>query len=274
MLQLIHAGDVLLPLLYSISAVIYLNIFINKNSSLGTFGPRFLLFTIFCHLLIMAIKWTYFGYFPISGIFAFFSMLAFTITIVYFALERIVHEGRTGIFFLSIVFFFQLVSSLFISYKGSQSALLTDPNFIIHTSFTLLGISSLAIAAIYGFMYIMLAKQIKSHRFGILYDNLPALETLEKMGKYGTSVGIVLLGAGIFLGHLYAYKMLGHFIFLDPKIIISDIAWLAYLCGWIIVHYKKLYGMQMSIISFWGFLIFMLSMMIVNLLSNTFHNFL
>lgn len=274
MLQIIHAGDVLLPLLYSVSVGIYLKYFITRNFRIGVYGSRILLFTIIVHLIILGFKWVHFGFFPISGIFAFFSMLAFTITIVYFGLERIVKEGRTGIFFLSIVFLFQLISSLFITYSGTQSALLKDPNFIVHTSFTMLGISSLAIAAIYGLMYVMLAKQIKSHRFGILYENLPALETLEKMGKYGTSIGILLLGIGIFLGHLYAYQVLGNFIFLDSKIIISDIAWIGYLSGWIIARYKKLYGLQMSIISFWGFLIFMFSMMIVNLFSDTFHKFL
>lgn len=274
MLQIIHAGDVLLPLLYALSLGLYWSYFLGENPTLGKAASRFLLLGILIHILILSVKWAHFEIFPIADVFASLSLLALAVAIIYYFIERTIKEGRTGVFFLGIVFLFQLVSSLFINYTGARSVLLSDPKFGVHTTFTLLGISSLAIAALYGFMYIMLAKQIRSHRFGPIYAGLPSLEILEEMGRYATAAGIILLGIGILLGHLWAYKVLGYFFKFDSKIIITDLAWLAYLSGWVIVKKINLSGMRISMLYMWGFVVFFLSIMVVNLFGDSFHKFI
>lgn len=274
MIQFIHVIDVFLPLVYAISLGTYLSFFLVKNPTLGRFASHFLFLGILVHIIFLGSKWAYFGYFPIASSFASLSMLALAIGIVYYIVEKIVKEGRTGIFFLSIIFVFQLISSMFIKYNQIPNQLLSDPKFGVHTTFTLLGISALAISALYGLMYIMLVKEIKSRHFGVIYDGLPSLEILEKMGRYSTVVGIVVLGIGILLGHLWAYKVLGYFFKFDPKIVITDIAWLAYVGGWIIVWKKRWYGLRGSMITFWGFLVFFTSMVFVNFIYKGFHKFM
>lgn len=274
MQQIIQALNVLIPLVYAISLGFYMSYFLVKNPTLGKFASRFLLLGIVLHIVFFGSKWAHFRYFPIADSFASLSMLALSIALLYYILEKIVKEGRTGVFFLSITFIFQLISSMFIRSGPVTNQLLSDPKFGIHTTFTLLGISSLAISALYGLMYIMLAKGIKSHRFDAIYDGFPSLETLETMARNATTVGIILLGFGILLGHLWAYKVLGYFFKPDPKIIVTDIAWLVYMTGWVIVKIKRLHGFRMGVISLVGFLLFFISMIMVNLLSSTFHKFI
>ncbi|MCF7841104.1 MAG: cytochrome c biogenesis protein [Candidatus Marinimicrobia bacterium] len=273
MTQAIKAINVLLPLIYGISLGLYIQYFSAKHSGTGKLASRLLLTGIVLHLAYLVSKGIFYQYFPITNSFESFSMIAFDVALIYYFIERLIREDKTGLFFLTIVFLFQIVSSMFIVNDGIHSELLSNPMFGIHTSLTLLGLSALAVSALYGLMYWMLAKEIKGHRFGAIYEGLPALETLENMGRMASLAGLIMLGFGIFLGHLWAYKILGYFFKADPKIVITDIAWLAYAIGWVFVWKRGLSGLRLSRLAFWGFILFFLAIMVVNILGDTFHKF-
>ena len=273
MTQTIKAINVLLPLLYGLALVLYALYFSTKQSGTGKWASRLLLAGIVVHLGYLVFKGLYFEYFPITNSFESFSMIAFDVAVIYYIIERLNKEGKTGLFFMAIVFLFQVVSSMFIENTGEHSELLSNPMFGIHTSLTLLGVSALAVSALYGLMYWMLAKEIKAHRFGVIYEGMPALERLENMGRMASLAGLVTLGLGIFLGHLWAYKILGYFFKADPKIVITDVAWISYAVGWLIVWRRGLSGLRLSRWAFWGFILFFVAIMVVNMLGNTFHKF-
>ena len=273
MINFIHGVNVLLPLLYGMTLALYAWHFFQNSPQTGESASRFLLVTIFVHLSYLIGKGIYYLIFPIATIFASMSMFALNIAIIYFAVEKITRDRKTGIFFTGLIFCFQLVSSMLITFEPPTQSILSNPMFGIHTTLTLFGVSALAISAIYSVMYLMLAKEIKRHRFGLIYDGLPALETLENMSRYATGAGIILLGLGLFTGHLWSYKVLGYFFKFDPKIIVSDLAWFGYLIGWILVKVRKLHGLKMSRVAILGFLSFLIILVIANFLDSTFHNF-
>jgi len=269
----LQALNVLLPLVYGLSFIFYVSHFNSKNSRYGKLASTILLIGIILHTVYIVGKGLYFQYFPVSNSPESFSMLGLNIAVLYFIIERTNREGSTGLFFLSIVFLFQLIASMFINGFGTSNELLSNPMFGFHVTLTLLGISALAIAALYALMYLMLAKEIKRHHFGVIYDRLPTLETVEKMGMFATGFGIIFLGIGVFLGHLWAYKILGYFFTPDPKIVITDIAWIIYATGWIVSWKLGLRGLRMSLITFWGFLILFISIVIFSMFFQTFHRF-
>lgn len=266
--------NVLLPLLYGAVLGIYAWYFLQGARSTGLTASRLLLVTIIVHIVFLVSQGIHYRIFPIATVFSSMTMFALDLALIYYVIEKRTKENRTGIFFLGIIFGFQLLSSMFISFGEPTNDLLRNPTFGIHTTFTILGIAALAIAALYSFMYLMLAKQIKGHRFGLIYDGLPVLETLENMARYATGVGVVLLGIGILMGHLWAYKVLGYFFKLDIKIIVSDIAWLSYVFGWLYVKFKGLHGLRMSQVSMWGFILFLVVLVIGNIFASTFHQFI
>lgn len=272
--QFFQSINVLLPLLYGSVLGIYTWYFLQNTLTAGVIASRLLFITILLHIIFLTSQGIHYRIFPITTVFSAMSMFALDLSVIYYVIEKRTKESRTGIFFLGIIFGFQLFSSMFISFGEPTNNLLNNPTFGIHTTFTILGIAALAIAALYSLMYLMLAKQIKGHRFGIIYDGLPALETLENMARYATSVGIILLGVGILMGHLWAYKVLGYFFKLNVKIILTDIAWLCYAFGWFYVKFKGLHGVRMSQISMWGFILFFLILAIGNILDSTFHRFI
>lgn len=273
MTDLFRALMILLPLTYGVSLVLYIVYFNVNNDKYRRQAYALVVAGVVLHLMYLALKGWYFRYFPITNTFESFSMIAISTSIIYLLLERIQKEGKTGLFFMSIAFIFQLVASMFMKDGASHNALLSNPMFGFHTISTLLGITALAISALYGLMYWMLAKEIKAHRFGTTYNNLPPLETIEDMGRTASVIGLVLLGLGILLGHFWAYRMLGYFFTIDPKIIVADLAWLSYAIGWFWVIRGNLAGLRMSRIAFWGFFVFFFSMILINLLGDTFHKF-
>lgn len=273
MLQLINSLNVLLPLVYGASFGLYTAYFFAHQKSLGVSASRVLLTGIILHLTLLVSHGLHYSFFPISTSFASMSMLALDIALIYYFVERIVKEGRTGIFFLGIVFCLQLISSMFIKIGGTTNELLSNPMFGIHTTLTILGISALAISAVYALMYIMLSKEMKKHRFGLMYKGLPSMEILESMARYATGTGIITLGIGIFLGHIWAWKVFGYFFQSDLKIIATDFAWIVYALGWLIVKVKNIGGYRVSLIALWGFILFFMSIVAINLLGFTFHQF-
>mgnify|MGYP005619873531 CR=1 FL=1 len=225
------------------------------------------------HIIYLVGRGLHNRHFPITNTFESFSMLAMSIALIYLLLEKIRHEGKTGLFFIGIAFLFQLFASTFMIDESAHNLLLANPIFGIHTLFTLLGLTALAISAIYGLMYWMLAKEIKAHRFGKIYTNLPPLKSVEDLGRTASLIGLILLGIGILLGHYMASLEFGYFFVLDAKMIVADLAWLAYTIGWIFVVRYRLSGLRMSRIAFWGFVIFFISMIFINIFGDTFHKF-
>lgn len=265
--------NVLLPLVYAGALGLYTAFFFGQNDAIGKYASKALLFTVIAHLCFLVLLGIHTATFPISNPFASMSMLALDVAVIYLFVEKTVREIRTGIFFIGIAFVLQLISSMLIPMKGPTNELLSNPMFGIHTTFTILGISALAVSAIFALMYMLLSQEIRKHRVGFLYNGLPSLETLEDMGRYAAGAGIVTLGIGIILGHFWAYQVLGDFFLVDLKVLATDLLWLLYLAGWLIVKSKRLTGLKMSRIAFWGFALFTASMILINILGKSFHKF-
>ena len=272
MQSFIQPFNVLLPLLYGTALLFYVFYLSSGSSKIGSLGQKILGISLLTHLGYFIAR-SNLEYFPITNSFDSLSMVAASIALIYFIIERSTDEGKTGAFFISISFVFQAVASMFHVDTIQIHELLANPVFGVHVFLTLTGISALAISGIYGLMYWMLARQIKSHNLGIIYNGMPPLDQLETMGRLSSVLGLISLGLGLLMGHLYAYKMLNTFFPADMKIIINDVAWLIYLIGWIIVKLKNYNGIRMSKLTFWGFIGFAAVIMAANFISTSFHRF-
>ena len=272
MQSLIQPFNVLLPMLYGVTLICYGIYLSNGSERFGKWAPQILIAALTTHLLYFIAR-SHFQYFPITNSFDSLSMVAFSIAISHLIVERTSGEGKTGAFFISIVFIFQSTASMFHVTENRIHELLSNPIFGIHVFLTLVGISALAISAIYGLMYWMLAQQIKSHNLGIIYRGMPPLDQLEIMGRLSSILGLISLGFGLTMGHFYAYRVLGTLFPPDLKILINDAAWLFYILGWGIVKLKNYRGLRLSKISIWGFVIFAGAIMAANFISSSFHQF-
>ena len=129
------------------------------------------------------------------------------------------------------------------------------------------------LSAVYGFLYLMLYHDIRSSRFGLIYNRLPNLETLETMSNRGEVFGFWALTVAIGVGLFWLPRVFKDFSYLDPKLIGTMAVWALYAMG---LSAKRKFGWQgrkMMIMSLIGFCIVFFSMTVINLYLSGFHSF-
>jgi len=123
----------------------------------------------------------------------------------------------------------------------------------IHASIALMADAFLALAFCGGIMYLLQEREIKKRRFGIFYNRLPSLETLDTLNQHCIAVGFPLLTLGIITGSIWAKQAWGAYWQWDPKATWSLITWLLYAA---LLHFRFTMGWRrrraaiMSVIGF------------------------
>ena len=142
-----------------------------------------------------------------------------------------------------------------------------------HVSTALLGYTALALSAVYGLLYLMLYHEIRSSRFGMVYNRLPNLETLEIMSNKAEVFGLVMLGVAILVGVFWLPVVFKEISYWDPKLVGTVTIWVLYA---IVLGAKRKFGWQgrkTMIVALAGFGFVFLSMMVLNLYLSNFHSF-
>lgn len=273
MTQLLPILEFLLPALYAVVFALYFRNFLDPESSESFYGPPLLKGTVAAHVGYLVLRGIATEHFPIAAGSEFMSVLAAAIGIIYMLVEFRQEETNTGVFFIGLIFLFQLASSVLMQDVSEVPMRSREVLFSIHVIFTLMGFAALSIGALYAFMYVLLSRQLKSRELGLIFRRLPPLATLENMSKTATVAGVVVLGLGLALGHYFAIGQAGDFNFLDPIIISADLIWLTYLIGLIVVTLRGLSGIRIGYLSLIGYVVLMSSMVAIVTIFGEFHSF-
>ena len=172
---------VALPLLYAGVVAVYAVTFFGNNNPLERLKRPLLIALILVHFVYLNLRTFAFEHPPITTVFEILTLLAASMSVAYLYIEYRTNVRNTGLFVLFLAFIFQTVSSLYVK------DLLVIPDYLhslllgFHVSTALLGYTALALSAVYGLLYLMLYHEIRSSRFGMVYNRLPNLETLEIM---------------------------------------------------------------------------------------------
>ncbi len=272
-MTLIYLLNWLLPFFYAATVWAYAKAFFRNSATAKKFKTKLLVGTVFCHFVYLLLRTTALDHPPITNIFEILSVLAFTTALAYLAIEYMTKVKSTGYFVLVISFFFQLVSSILIHEMAIMNPLLRNKLLGFHVTSALLGYSAFAISAVYGFLYIMLYHHIKSKRFGVIYDNLPDLEKLERMATLAVITGFLLLTVAIIVGIVWLPRAFEHYSYLDPKLVGTLVIWLMYGIGLLAKRSIGWQGRRIMVLSIVGFAITILSLTVVNVFLSGFHNF-
>lgn len=274
MLIVLQIAEIILPLLYAAIFAVYLRQFLTHSERGDRFPGSLLLYgTLGFHLTYLTAHSVYLHHFPVSSRAEFLSLVALCIGLVYAFAERKHKEANTGVFFIALIVATQGWSSILMEPSTAHPLLHENPIYGIHVIFTVFGFTALAVSALYALMYVLLSRQLKSRNLGMIFRRLPPLNTLENMSRLSTICGIAFLGLGLATGHFLALYVLDDFSFMDPKIIITYIAWALYAAGYLIVKWRRLSGLRMGYLSLGAYLALIASMVIVNSFFNTFHSF-
>jgi len=166
MISGIHTINIILPILYFATLVVYFYDFLKEEKKLVNIKRVFLFITLFLHLFYIILRTIAFDHPPITNVFEIFTILAITISFSYFLVELVSDIRGTGPFIIILSFIFQLISSLYIQDLTEVKEVLRSNLLGIHVISALLGYSGFTISAVYGFLYLVLYKDIKLNKFG------------------------------------------------------------------------------------------------------------
>jgi ABC-type uncharacterized transport system permease subunit len=265
--------QVAMPVLYGVLVLLYGITFFWNIPSVEGYKTPLLSTTIVLHAVYLAVRTAAFDHPPITSVFEIMTMLALCIAVAYLYIEVRSGASTTGALILGLAFVFQVVSSLFIR------DLLVIPDYLhslvlgFHVSAALLGYTGISLSAAYGFLYLMLYRDMKAATFGRMYQRLPDLETLETMSHRAELLGFVMLSVAILIGLFWLPRVFESFSYWDPKLVGSVVIWLLYAVG---LSAKRRFGWQgrrMMILTLVAFCFVFLSMTVVNLTLSGFHSF-
>lgn len=273
MKEISQAISVLLPTLYLAVIFIYGLLFFSKTKRFAKYTTAILGSLLVVHGIGILLRSLSLHMVPLASKSDALSFLAMCILLIYLILELTFKNKATGFIVLFLPFLLQSVSSITYNWDIVLNPLLQDSSFVIHVTMTLIGYTAISISAVYAIMYLMLNQNLKKHTLGPIFENLPPLMLLERMSIRSVKIGILLLGLGIFHGHLRANAVMGTFLPADPKVITMDLIWLAYSIGFVISYLRKWRGIRMAYLSLTGFSVLILANIILNVIQRSFHQF-
>lgn len=262
-----------LPVFYLTVIYIYYIIFAKQKKHLKSKTTFALSTLVVLHFIELLTRHIALNTIPLSTVHDAFSFIAFSLIVIYLFIELSIRNKSTGLYILSFAFILELASTFYISWEPETNSLLTDKNFAIHASLSIMGYSALSLSAIFAFLYVRQDNNLKKKKLTNSL-HLPALTYLENMSMRSVLIGIILLGLGIFHGHLHANNILGTFWPEDIKVYYSDMILMVYLLAYIVSRVMNWRGKWMAYLSLTGFSVLIIVGLIMVILADSFHRFL
>jgi ABC-type uncharacterized transport system permease subunit len=273
MIATLHFLNSVLPFLYLVTFGVYLLDFFRENKILTNSKRIFLFITLFAHFFYLMLRTIEFDHTPITNKFEIFTLLACTIAFSYFLLELLTDIRGTGAFIIFFSLVFQTFSSLFIEHDYIVPDILRNRLLGTHVISAIFGYSGITISAVYGILFLLLYKNLKANKFGLVFNKLPNLELLEKLSYYSLVIGFALLTVAIVIGIVWLPSAFPNFSYTDPKLVGTAFVWIVYGTGIASKIIGNWYGKKIIIFSLVGFVIAMLSLILTSTFANTFHAF-
>lgn len=264
---------ILIVILYALASIGYYHIFINKQSGIYKIATRLYYLAVSIHITYIIMRVILLKHLPFTTIFEAFITLSLALGIIYLYLEIATGTKTTGVFFLPLLFGFNLVSTIFIDNNTNVKPIFKSVLFGFHTGASLLAYSALFISAVYSVLYLILLKELQKKQFNIFYSKLPSLEIMDNFNAKAMLAGTFFLIAGILFGFIWAVKGLKDNPIFDPKFTVAVLTVAVYTLATICRLFFGWHGRRTAYLSVIGFGLILFSMLIVNLFTTSFHSF-
>ncbi len=273
MRNLLELITIILPVLYAVLIWLYALLVVNREKRITRISATLFTVTLVIHLLYTALLAVYKHYFPVTTPGELLSLSALFIALLYWLLERKLKVITTGMFIFIALFFLQFLSAFLIDLSAPVDEVLQEPMFLFHVSSVVVAYSALFICTLFSIIYLVLYHSLKKARFGFIYQISFSLEELSRFSYLSGIIGFILLSVTIVTGILWrkeAFPDLAHF---DPQVVVSYLIWSIYGI-FIYGKYRRSWSAKrLSYLSVGGAGVIISSLIIVNYLLQSFHQF-
>ena len=256
---------VLLPVMYALSTVTSVVVFVTKSEAATKALKPLLAATVGLHAAALTLRAVLTGQCPLGTVFEAMGVMAFSLAAVYTLVEFLKGTRPTGILILPLAFLMVLLSAAFPAGPGQTNPNLSNPWFSIHAASAVFAIAALAVSFVHGVLYLLLYREIRDHRFGVLFRRLPPLAVMSRMTHLAAVVGWCLLTVTIAAGTIWSISegKPGE-ILTDPLSLVIAGAWALYAAGLGVRYLAGWRGRYTVYLSVCGFALILASMLIVS----------
>ncbi len=195
---LLTVAEWLLPLLYLSLMIDYGMTFFMRIRTHVHNGwiPLIVLF----HALFLVVRGVQPRQPPLFEGFEILSVIALATTAVYYVVERVGKDRRTGLFVFMMVFLAQYTSAAFPTDAASESLASPQVWLSVHFLAATFAYTALALAGLYGVLHLVGRRNIKRHKIGLLFDRMPPLELLGRTCWYALVAGLAFVTVAVVTG--------------------------------------------------------------------------
>jgi ABC-type uncharacterized transport system permease subunit len=188
-------------LLYLAAFLLWLRALITGSRGRAAFAPGAVAAAgVIVHVVALGRYTVLWGQLPLVGLAPFLSTLACLIGLGLVAALALREGARVGILLLPLMIVLESVAwargvepaPANLDFRGVWLAL--------HVTLALIGVGGMALAAASGALYLAQFRELKTKRLGRLFQFLPPLATLDRMGRIGAVLGFTALTLAIVLG--------------------------------------------------------------------------
>ena len=234
----------------------------------------------FAHTFALILRWkaSYnlgFGHAPLSNLYESLVFFAWSIIILYLAVEWRIKNKSLGAFVVPITFFTMAYASIAPGINNRIEPLIPalQSNWLTtHVVTCFMGYAAFTVAFGCGLLYLW--KSGKEAKYSPMFaEKLPPLPALDLLIYQSAALGFVFLAIGIITGSVWAHYAWGAYWSWDPKETWSLITWLVYA---IMIHARYVrgwHGKRLAVLAVIGFACMLFTYLGVNLLSSL-HSYL
>jgi len=144
----------------------------------------------------------------------------------------------------------------------------------LHVILAFAGYALLSLASVLAAVYLVQDRNLKHKRFGLVWERLPALETLDHLMGRQLGLGFLLLTGSILLGITLVWRNGGgEEWFMDPKVGATAVTWILFA---VLVHMRASvgrHGRNMAVVTIAGLLCLLFAFIGVHLVTDSVHGF-
>lgn len=245
----VQALGTFLPLAYFAAAFLYAMHFGGRGAP-SVVGPRRLALglALVLHLALAGARWLQAAAFPVQDPWSTLSGIALVMVLLHLAAsaapprgeagrsaDQLDPEGRgqgrsaagSGALVLGTSGLLQALASAFAPLLPPAASPGPEAFKVFHVVTSLVAAGALVLSGIHGWLYLVVYRRIRRHRFGALVRGLPSLRHLAVMMRRSALVGFALLTIGLNVGIAWAhYDRLQSFHYSDPWVLAMLAIWI------------------------------------------------
>ncbi len=229
--------------------------------------------TLALHGAMFAARWVVAETFPVNGAWLVVSAMAFTVAALFAAIASRTHHVAVGGIVLAMVTLLQAAAS---SLGPVRAELLpaADAATIVHVVTVILASAALVLAGLFGYLHLLLYRQMLRKSFGPLYRELPNLDHLARLTRRAALAGFLFVTAGLNVGIGIAHqKSLADFGYTDPLVLLTIALWIHFGMIAFSRRIRWLSERRASIAAVAGVVTLLITILVILIPKATFHQF-